>query len=406
MRTRTSQRISSASPPPPLILLPSIPMGLLTMPGTLSMSLGWLQDPVPQHLAASLTMPIPLSDLAPGWGRTPQTSQTMNKDDEKYGKKPYVSTSQPETLLSSSTMMMPSNKRSVGSIVSHSQYIANLRTNIWRRSHKEEKPASTMSRTKTASEKWRETNWPGPMSQTGMDSAQRSPAYSCQYEQTPPSPPPSSENPVHHEAEPLNIRLTVLEPGGATTLQSHSTPLLSEPPASTPPSGVMSLSSDTTDFEPLEMPTSLPMHSEDFLEVESLDNLLMMTTNRTSISITSKWRQQEQLAETNMTPISAVNLLLPMIIHQILQLLGQAPSQGSGTMIQLGEAESFYDLPTNFLLEETEKEETESSDPPCPGGVLGYGLLESMDEEELEQKIKRVRMQEYQEYYLQEVNFL
>ncbi|KAG7443524.1 uncharacterized protein BT62DRAFT_1009350 [Guyanagaster necrorhizus] len=100
-----------------------------------------------------------------------------------------------------------------------------------------------------------------------------------------------------------------------------------------------------------------------------------------------------------MTPTSVADPLLSMKIHQVLQLLVQAPSQGSKVMIQLGKAGSFYDLPTISLFKEEgddeDTEETESSNPPHPGRGFMY---ETTDEEELEQEIKKVRTQEYQEH--------
>ncbi|KAG7449487.1 uncharacterized protein BT62DRAFT_917185 [Guyanagaster necrorhizus] len=74
-------------------------------------------------------------------------------------------------------------------------------------------------------------------------------------------------------------------------------------------------------------------------------------------------------------------------------------------MIQPREDVRSYALSAASLLKEegndeaTEEEETESSDPPCPRGIMRLGIVETTDKEELKQEIVKARMQEYQEYY-------
>ncbi|KAG7439461.1 uncharacterized protein BT62DRAFT_924698 [Guyanagaster necrorhizus] len=308
--------------------------------------------------SSSLMVLSPPPEPAPGWSRISQTSQMMNSNDKNDGKRLYIDTSQLETLPSPSTTTMLYNKKSVGSEMICSQYV--------RRSHREGLPLSIMSKTEMPSEGWRETSWTESTSLTGMGSGQRSPASLPQYEQTPSFPPQSLESLVPQEVGSLSIGQMTLEPEEANASQYHNIPLPDKHPALTQHSEVMSLPSDTMDFGSLAIPISWPAPSKDFSKVGSL----------------------------------------------ILQLLGWAPSQRSRTMIQLEGAGSFYGPSTIFLLKEegdkgeTEEEKTESSDSPHPSGVLKYGLLETTDEEELEQEIKRAQMQEYQEFYLRRDNYI
>ncbi|KAG7445622.1 uncharacterized protein BT62DRAFT_920326 [Guyanagaster necrorhizus] len=177
MKMKISQRTSSASPPPPLP--PPKPMGLLTMPGTLSMPLRWLGDPATELLEVSLLAPTSPSEPAQGWAAPPSTIKSSD------------------------------NERSKGSGMSCSQYIQSQKTSM---SSRGERPCSMMSAIKTGSERWKGLDWQGQTSVIGMDSTPRSPVSSHPYKLTSWPQPTSSGSPVPQAVEFWSIGPMAQEP--------------------------------------------------------------------------------------------------------------------------------------------------------------------------------------------------
>ncbi|KAG7440050.1 uncharacterized protein BT62DRAFT_924334 [Guyanagaster necrorhizus] len=150
MKMKISWRTSSGSPP--LSFPPLKPIGLLTIPETLLMPLGWLDSQTLDLLEASLTASISLSGPASGW----RGFSWMKSNDDEYEKKPFTGTSRPETSLSHLTIMMPFDRRSKSSRISHNQYIVSQRSKLQSMSSRGRKPHSMTSSTETSSEKLKE----------------------------------------------------------------------------------------------------------------------------------------------------------------------------------------------------------------------------------------------------------
>ncbi|KAG7441377.1 uncharacterized protein BT62DRAFT_1011627 [Guyanagaster necrorhizus] len=383
---------SSISLPPPI--LPPKPLGLLTMPGTLSMPLGWLADPAPELLAASLMASVLPPETAPEWG---DPLQMMKKNDDESGKKPSTGTSRVGTSPSLLTTMMLYDRRSEGGRMSRSQYV------VSQRSSKGGRLQSMTSSIEMSSERWKGTSLQQSIRATGMGYILRSPVSLHPYKATPYLLPPS-ESPVPQAAGSRNTEQTELRPNVTQGPRPLSTPPHPAPPVLTPPLEATSPFSDTTGYESLGMLISPPMPSEDFSGVELSGNLSTTTTETTSASITSKWRRHEQPEETDIGLTSGVTPPQPT---RTPQSLVRAPSQRSKTTILQGAIESFYGQPISSLLKEDDKDkeegDTESSDPPQGPP---YNSQEATDNEEVQKLAKEEKEKEYQGYYMQGVNFL